>query len=64
MSTPARNFRKSTLPGEVVDRSDCGSRGRVLGAVGVFETGMENSSELVRSFDVAFPPREEVASWR
>ena len=36
----------------------------VQGAVGVFETGIENSSELVRSFDVAFPPREEIASRR
>ena len=62
MSTSARNFRRSTLPGEIVDRSDCGPRGRVLGAIGVFETGKENSSELVRFSDVAFPPREEVAS--
>ena len=46
MSTPARNFRKSTPPREVVGRSDYGSHGRVVGAVRVFETDKGYSYEL------------------
>ena len=64
-------FYESTPPGEMGDGSACGSRGSVLGVVGVFETGQEDSSELILSSDVAFGElscrrlsrREHVASF-
>ena len=53
-SMPWQMFYESTPLGEMADGSACGSRGRGLGVVGVFETGKEDSSKLVRSSDVAF----------
>ena len=53
-STLWQMFCESTPPGEKADESVCGSRNRVLGVVGVFETGEEDSVELVRSSDVSF----------
>ena len=40
-------FCKSTSPGEMADAGACGSHGRMLGVVGVFEVGKENSFEFV-----------------